>query len=316
MTLAGGEVNAEQITITNGCQEAVTTCLSLVAKRGEVIAAESPAYFGTLQAIQLAGMKALEITTDPEHGIDLDALQSALKKWPVKACVLSANASNPLGCTMSDDAKDTLVQMLARHRVALIEDDAYGDLAFAQRRPKACFAYRREHPVYYCSSFSKTICPGLRIGSIVSPPGDHQVRLSKFLRNIASATLEQIALEAYLRSGAYDRHLRDRRSQYASNAAELLGDILAHFPTGTATSRPQGGITLWIELPGAANTHELAEVCLQHSIGIFPGQVFSTSGRYRNCLPLSYALPYDPRLRQAVRTLGTLAKQQLAAKPA
>ncbi|MFT5172254.1 MAG: DNA-binding transcriptional MocR family regulator [Gammaproteobacteria bacterium] len=314
MALAGCEVNPEQITITNGCQEAVTTCLSLVAKRGDVIAVESPAYFGMLQAIQLAGMKALEINTDPEQGIDLDALQNALDKWPVKACVLSANASNPLGCTMSDDAKHALVKMLARHRVALIEDDAYGDLSFSQQRPKACFSYQQKHPVYYCSSFSKTICPGLRVGWIVSPQGDQQARLSKFLSNIATATVEQVALASYLRSGAYDRHLRDRRTQYAGNAAELLRDILEHFPLGTRASRPQGGITIWVELPDAANTLELAEVCLQHDIGIFPGQVFSASGRYGNCLRLSYALPYDQRVRQAVRKLATLTKQQLAAK--
>ena len=314
MALAGCEVNPEQVTVTNGCQEAVTTCLSLVAKRGDVIAVESPAYFGMLQAIQLAGMKALEINTDPEQGIDLDALHSALKKWPVKACVLSANASNPLGCTMRDDAKRALVQMLARHRVALIEDDAYGDLAFAQQRPKACFAYHDGYPLYYCSSFSKTICPGLRIGWIVSPSGDHQVRLSKFLSNIASATLEQIALASYLRSGSYDRHLRDRRTQYAGNSAQLLRDIFAHFPPGTRTSRPQGGITIWVELPAAADAYALTEACLQHGIGIFPGQVFSTSGRYRNCLRLSYALPYDERVQQGVRRLGALAKQQLSAK--
>lgn len=266
MALAECEVNSEQITITNGCQEAVTTCLSLVAKRGDVIAVESPAYFGMLQAIQLAGMKALEINTDPEQGIDLDALQNALGKWPVTACVLSANASNPLGCTMSDDAKHSLVKMLSRHRVALIEDDAYGDLAFSQQRPKACFSYQQKHPVYYCSSFSKTICPGLRVGWIVSPRGDQRARLSKFLSNIATATVEQIALASYLRSGAYDRHLRDRRTQYAGNAAGLLRDIRAHFPLGTRTSRPQGAITIWVELPAAADTLELAQVCLQHDV--------------------------------------------------
>jgi DNA-binding transcriptional MocR family regulator len=147
-------------------------------------------------------LKALGINTNPEQGIDLEVLLSALDRWPVKACVLSANASNPLGCTMSDDAKHSLVKMLARHRIAPIEDDAYGDLAVSQQRSRACFSYQQEHPVYYCSSFSKTICPGLRVGWIVSPPGDQQARLSKFLSNIATATIEQVALTTYLRSGA------------------------------------------------------------------------------------------------------------------
>ena len=136
--------------------------------------------------------------------------------------------------------------------------------------------------------------------------------MPKFLANIASATLEQIALTSYLRSGSYDRHLHDRRIQYALNAGEMLNDIHEHFPAGTQTSYPQGGITAWVQLPGDIDTLALTEQCLHKGIGIFPGQVFSSSGRYCNCLRLSYASPYGDRARQGIQQIAALAKKQLS----
>ena len=165
--------------------------------------------------------------------------------------------------------------------------------------------------MYYCSSFSKTISPGLRIGWIVSPEGDHQANLAKLLNNIAANTLEQIALSDYLQSGAYDRHLRDQRTHYTRNASSILADVLHYFPQGTRSSHPQGGITLWIQLPQGVDSLQLTEQCLAGGIGIFPGQVFSVSGRYNNCMRLSCALPYDKKVSQALKQIGNLAAEQL-----
>ena len=172
MAAAGCRTNPDDIIITSGCQEALTLSLQTLASPGDVIAIESPAFYGLLQAIEVLGMKALEIPTDPQTGISLAALSLAIEKWPVKACALVPNFSNPLGCTMPDEHKKALVTLLAQAKIPLIEDDIYGDLGFGSKRPHALSAFGHTDQTLYCSSFSKSLSPGLRIGWIV--PGKYR----------------------------------------------------------------------------------------------------------------------------------------------
>ncbi len=133
----GVNLAADEIIITNGCIEAVNLCLRAVAKPGDVIALESPTYFGLLQIIESLGMKALEIPTHPRNGISLEALALAIQREKVKACILMPNVSNPLGGTMPEAAKKRLVRLLAAHEIPLIEDAVYSALHFGDAPPFA-----------------------------------------------------------------------------------------------------------------------------------------------------------------------------------
>ncbi|CAG0908641.1 unnamed protein product, partial [Darwinula stevensoni] len=135
MHLCGSPVDPSRILISNGCQEALSLALQTVASPGDIIAIESPTFYGLLQVIESLGMKALEIPTDPQSGISLPDLELALAQWPVKACVLIPNFSNPLGSLMPVAHKQQLVALAHRHDIVLIEDDIYGDLAFNGERP-------------------------------------------------------------------------------------------------------------------------------------------------------------------------------------
>ncbi|RYZ79486.1 MAG: PLP-dependent aminotransferase family protein, partial [Moraxellaceae bacterium] len=158
----GCNVSYEDIVITNGCQEAIFLSLTALTKPGDAVAVESPAYYGLLQILETLSLKAIEIPTDPSTGIAIDALQLAFDHWPIKACIVVSNFSNPLGATMSDDKKRALVALCKKQKVALIEDDIYGDVGFGSQRPSVC--KRFDEKVIYCSSFSKSLAPGLRIG--------------------------------------------------------------------------------------------------------------------------------------------------------
>ena len=191
--------------------EALNLCLRVVAKTGEVIAIESPTYFGVLQTIESLGMRALEIPTHPRTGMNLDVLERAIKKHHVKACIAMTNCHNPLGYVLAEERKKALVELTAKHQVPLIEDDIYGDLTFDPQRPKVAKAFDRNGLVLLCSSFSKVLAPGFRVGWVQPGRFREEVERLKFLSTIATASLPQLAVAHFLESGGYDRYLRRLR---------------------------------------------------------------------------------------------------------
>ncbi len=303
----GGSLSAEEIVITNGCAEALHLALRAVARPGDTIAIESPTYFGILQTIESLGMKAIEIATSPRDGMSLDALDIALRKHPVKACLVVANFNQPLGSLMPDSNKERLVAMLAKRNIPLIEDDIYGDLYFGTRRPRNARAYDRDGRVLLCGSFSKTLAPGYRVGWVAPGCYQEQVERLKLMTSIATASLPQVAIAEFLHSGGYDRHLGRLRNAFATQTQLMTQAICAWFPAGTRVTRPAGGFVLWVELPKGTDAMALHALALEQKISIAPGPIFSPKGGYTNFIRLTCGNPWSNRIESAVRTLGRLA---------
>jgi len=316
MALHGAVVSQDDVIITNGCQEALMLSLKAVTQPGDVVAIESPAFYGLLQALEAAGLKALALPTDAQTGLAPDVLQQALEQWPVKACVLIANYSNPLGSLIPDGNKKRIVQLLAQHGIPLIEDDTYGDLGFTGPRPGSCLALAPQQDIFYCSTFSKTLSPDLRLGWVIAPKHTAKIEYLKFISNISTAALPQLAVAKLLQSGQYERHLRQVRPQYEAAVQRISSSIGRLFPPGTRVSQPQGGFVLWVELPQEVDGYLLAQQALAEKISIAPGTIFSPtapagSAGYRNFIRLNCAVAQDARLERALQTLGQLCQQQL-----
>ena len=295
--------------ITAGCQEAVTLALLALCSPGDTVAIESPAYFSFIQQLERLRLNGIEIPVTPSEGISLEALEYALEHEKVSACLLTANFSNPIGSLMRDENKKRLVQLLDRHGVPLIEDDLYGDLSHGMERPRAVKAYDEGNNVILCSSFSKCMCPGYRIGWMV--PGRHQQRIEqiKMTLSIAASTPAQMAVAAYLASGAYLRHLRKIRQFYSANVAAVSEAVGSSFPEGTRVTRPRGGFVLWVEVPPPFDSVRLYEASRKRGISIAPGSIFSLTGKFKSCLRIN-AATWSPRVAEAIRTLGELARDQ------
>lgn len=298
----------DDIVITSGCQEALYLSLKCTTSPGDVVAIESPAFYGLLQAVDSLGLKALEIPTDPREGMSLEALELALEQWPIKACVLVPNFSNPLGSLMSDERKRALVDLVNRYpQVTLIEDDIYGDLSFEGPRPGILKSLDTKGNIIHCASFSKSLASGLRIGWVVSQEHREQLEYEKFVTNCASSTVNQYTVTTLLEKGVYERHLRSLRLALAQNTSRLIERIGQHFPDSTRVTRPEGGMVLWLELDRDVDTTRLSHEALARGISIAPGQIFSSaSNKYRNCLRLNSALAWNERAEQAIATLGEL----------
>ena len=314
LLLSGCTLGPDQIVITSGCVEAVVLALRILCKPGDAVAIETPVYFNFLQMIQDLGLKALEIPASPRGGISLEALEYALEgnSGEVKACIVISNFNNPLGGRMSDEDKLRLVKMLEEHQVPLIEDDIYGDLSYSDERPSVAKSFDNSGNVLLCSSFSKTLAPGYRVGWVAAGRYQEQIERGKMLANVATASPPQLAIAEFLANGGYEHHLRSIRRVYARQAAQMGDAIGRAFPVGTRVSRPQGGFVLWVEMPAGVDSLDLYKKAKIQGITIAPGPIFSIDGRYRNCVRLNAAC-WNSAVEVAIETLGRLAKEQLTA---
>jgi DNA-binding transcriptional MocR family regulator len=295
--------------VTGGATEAIHLALLAVASRADAVAIESPAFYGTLKAIEALGLKALEVPCHQDTGMDLDELERRVERYKVAAVLAVPNYSNPLGSCMPDQAKQRLVRMLAVRGIPLIEDDIFGDLHFGPARPRAAKSYDQDGNVILCGSVSKSLAPGLRIGW--AAPGRFRERFEqlKFAMNTAAPTLPQRAIARVLADGGYDRHLRTLRARLKDLVERTSAAVAESFPEGTRVSRPAGGCFLWVELPGRVDTLELFTRALDSGVAIAPGAVFSPSGVHRNCIRLGCVEPWSDRIEGAVRLVGRLASR-------
>lgn len=296
----------EDITITAGCSESLTLALRATTRAGETVAVESPAYFGILQTIESLGLKALEIATDSNTGVCLDALEQALEIEKIAAVVMVTNFSNPLGGAIPDEKKRNLVEMLSRREIPLIEDDIYGDLHFGTTRPRPAKTFDESGLVLLCSSFSKTLAPGYRVGWIAAGRFSERAARLKQMSSIGTSLPPQMAIAAFLQSGNYDKHLRQLRTALFKQVQLTSRAVTEYFPAGCRISRPQGGFVLWVELPEAVDSLALYRRTLPEKIGIVPGIVFSAQNKYRNFIRLSCGGRFDDKTEAAIRRLGQL----------
>jgi DNA-binding transcriptional MocR family regulator len=299
-----------EIVTTNGATEAIQLALRAVTRPGDTVAIESPTYCGLLHTIESLHLRSLELATDPNEGMCLVELEQALDQKRIRAVVLIPNFGNPLGHCMPDAAKRDIVALCARHAVPIIEDDLYGELSFEQTRPRALRAFDDDGGVLLCSSFSKTLAPGYRVGWIA--PGRYmtEIKRLKFSSSMAASTPTQMAVAGFLESGGFDRHLRSLRRAYADLVARFSDAIAELFPEGTRVSRPRGGHILWVELPGDVDSLRLHAEALQRGISIAPGPLFSTTDRYRNFIRLTVGVPWGERVERGLEDLAALVRAQ------
>jgi DNA-binding transcriptional MocR family regulator len=302
----GGNFNENDLITTNGGMNALSFCLMALGKAGDTIAIESPCYPGILQLANGLGLKVLELPTHPITGIEIDALKKAIPK--INICLLIPNFNAPLGSLMSDENKKEVVRLLSEYGIPLIEDDVYGDLYFGSNRPKCCKSYDKEGNVLYCSSISKTLAPGYRVGWIAPGKYKEKILKLKLLHATSSITIVNEAVANFLTTGKYEKHLHQLRRTLQNNYQNYVQTIAEHFPEGTKTSRPQGGLSLWVEFDKKIQTTALYDLAIKQNISIAPGRMFTLQDQYENCMRLCIGLPWSEETQKKLELVGQLAK--------
>jgi DNA-binding transcriptional MocR family regulator len=305
----GMDVRPDDVLVTAGAMEALALSLRLVVKPGDVVAVECPTFFGILDAARRAGAQVLELPSEPEAGPDPAVFADMCRGHAVRAVVLTPTFANPIGSLMSDARKAAWAAVLRAERVALIEDDVYGEFAWDGRRhaPLCAWPRRDDQPSILVGSFSKTLLPGGRLGyAIAQGPWIDGLADLKNTSTLANAPLPQALVTACLTSGLYDRHLSRLRPRLQAGVHALRALVARHFPKGTRVSDPQGGYFVWVELPRgtAVDGLGLFHAAVRHGIGVAPGCLFSLGDGLDRFVRLNAALTGD--MEAAVKVLGRL----------
>ncbi|MEO8022248.1 PLP-dependent aminotransferase family protein [Polaromonas sp.] len=304
---AGVRLAPQDVLATSGNTEAVHLALTAVAQPGDVVAVESPTYYGLLQVIESQGLKSLEIPCSPRSGISLEALELAVRTEPrLKAVVVMPHLQMPLGTLMPDSHKAALVALCSEHGLALVEDDSYRLLLDSPTPPRPAKAWDVSGHVIYCESFNKTLAPGLRQGWMSAGRWHERVYMLKFAQSRNTAQWGQLLAARWASAPAFARHLQRLRTSLRGQREQAARAVARHFPSGTRLSIPPGGLNLWVELPPGASSSRLFEQALREGIRIAPGSMFSNTGRYDGFVRLGCTVRFTDEVEQAYRVLGRL----------
>ena len=306
-----GNLAEEDIITTAGCINALSYCMMAIAKSGDTIAVESPCFYGILQLAQSLGLRVIELPTNPQTGVDIDGLRNVITKNKIAFCLFVSNFNNPLGSLMPDENKKEAVKLLQHHNIPLIEDDLYGDVYFGNSRPTCCKTYDESGMVLLCNSVSKTLAPGYRVGWVAAGKFQDKIRRMKLFHALSGTSITHEVIGNFLENGRYEAHLRKLRHTLHTNYLQYVRVISQHFPEGTKISRPQGGLSLWVELPKKINTVDLYHAAIRSKVSISPGSMFTLQKQFNNCMRLGYGMPWSDKLESGLKLIGKLAKADL-----
>ncbi|MDX1599368.1 MAG: PLP-dependent aminotransferase family protein [Marinobacter sp.] len=300
----GWPAQPDDLCITSGCQHALFLALMASCKRGDVVAIESPGFYGVLQLLEQLELQVVEVPTSTETGMDVDALEEILEHWDVRACVVSPAFATPGGALMSVDARQRMMALAERHDLAIIEDDIYAESGFYQV-PDTLKALDETNRVIHCSSFSKILSRDLRLGWISGARWHSRILHLKLVTQLASSRYLQQGVADYMEEGGLTSHLRRQRGLLRERRDQLLTSLRA-WPVPVRVTIPQGGLAVWLELPDSVDTLAAYPKALDQGIVITPGPLFSVSGEYSNCLRLSFSHPWDEQRSRALNQLPAL----------
>jgi DNA-binding transcriptional MocR family regulator len=300
-------ITPDDVVITNGCMEAVALSLLTITEPGDTVAIETPTNFGFLQLLKELGLLVMEVPTDPQYGVDLDELKIIFNSTRIKVCLFIPNFHNPLGAIMPDARKKSLVELINEYEVPVIEDDISSELYFVGQRPMPLKAFDRNDLVITCSSFSKTLAPGLRIGWVL--PGKRlkeRIQNLKAATTVSTSTLDQYLISTFLASGAYERHLRRLRNTLKKQIIRTAVAIQKRFPAETRLAVPTGGTLLWIQLPPNVDGLKVYRKALDQNIAIIPGVVSSNTRQFKNFIQISCGSPFTTNSDRGIAALGKI----------
>lgn len=310
LTSRGATVHGQQLVTTTGCTQAVQVLISILIKPGDIVAVESPAYYGMLEVLSEAGAKVLPLPVVNGDGIGLAQADELLGRWKPRAFIICTALSNPSGATIPEEKRPRLVEICRKHGVRLIEDDIYGELVDGGA-PKTMLAWDDGSTVSYVSSFSKSVSPGLRAG-VCFPGTLHEAFAArKCQQDLHSAVVAEVALREFLAAGALDPHLTSLRERNARRRQLALDAIARTFPAGTAVNPPRGGYMLWAQLAHGYDLQTVRDTAKAQRVVFGAGPVFYTQPQATSSLRLNCAKATEEELVSGLEALGAILRESV-----
>jgi GntR family transcriptional regulator / MocR family aminotransferase len=310
----GLQTRSENVLITAGSQQALSLISQLLLKPGDVILVESPTYPGALDLFRSLDFKVVGIPVDGQ-GMQVEALEKLLQQHHPKLIYTIPNFHNPTGTCLSSPRRRQLIILADRYNIPILEDDFVGDLRYEGRTQPALKALDPGGRVIYINTFSKILMPGLRVGFLVAegPVYDCLVNFKR-VNDLATSTLVQRALEAYVTVGRYQAHLRRSCQIFHKRRDAMLSAIQRYLPAEIHLDPPQGGLFIWLQLPENLSSENLLPLAWEEGVVFAPGNGFFPDGLGgRNWLRLNFVAQAPDQIDEGIKRLGKAVKRLIVA---
>lgn len=305
----GINTSVDQMVITTGCSQALHGMIRLLAKPGDIVACEAPAYYATLEIMGDLGVKALPIPVKDSDGIDFELAQVLFRRFRPKLFVICSSLSNPSGATIPNEIRKALIELCRETGTRILEDEIYGELSEIPDL-KPIRAFDDGSTVSYVTSFSKTVAPGLRIGVCLPGVDADPFALLKCQQDMHSATLCEVAFRRYFETGRLDSHLDFLRGLNRQRRDLALRVIEECFPTSAKVWKPAGGFLLWVELPPGIEMERVYRNALDEKVAFCPGSAFYPSEEQEiAAMRFNCSRPSEDELVKGLRILGRLMER-------
>lgn len=305
-------VDASQIIITTGSQQALDLAAKVLIDAGSRILVETPTYLGALQAFAPMQPQVSGVASD-EEGVDIVALHAAQAAGvPPRFLYVLPNFQNPSGRLMSESRRAALSHTAAELGLPLIEDNPYGDLWF-DAPPPAPLTARHPEGCLYLGSFSKVLAPGLRLGYLVAPTSLLPKLLqAKQASDLHSPGFNQRVVAEVMKDGFLERHVPRMRTLYKAQRDAMLAALQRHMPEGVRWNHPEGGMFLWARLPAGVDATALLPRALARGVAFVPGAAFYAGATDKQTLRLSFATASAENIERGIATLAAVIRENQA----
>lgn len=310
MSRAQVDVSAEQILVTAGSQQGIEFCGRLFLDKNDYVICESPTYLGAINAFNSYQPRYLEIPMDDE-GMIISELEKTLEQHPEAKMIYTVpDFQNPTGRTMSVARRQQLAKLAKRYQIPVIEDNPYGELRFEGDSYPAIKSFDDEGWVIYLGSFSKTFCPGYRIGWMCAKPEIlHKFVLIKQASDLQCSSIAQREIALYLQQYDLNEHIAKIRQVYKQRRDLMLESIHKYFPATVKYTIPEGGLFTWVELKRDIDAARLLDEALQEKVAFVPGASFFPNTHHRNFLRLNYSNMQKERIVEGIQRLGLVLQR-------
>lgn len=312
MAKFGIQATAEDILITSGSQQGLDFSGKIFLNPGDVVICESPSYLGAINAFKAYECEFVEVPTD-DHGMIMEALEKILEKTPqARMIYVIPDFQNPTGRTWPVERRKRLVELANKYDLPIIEDNPYGELRFEGEIPPSIKSFDTEGRVVYLGTFSKTFCPGLRIGWVAA---SHEI-LNKYIlvkqgADLQSSSISQRELDVYLNMYDLDVHVEKIKDIYRKRRDLMINTMRETFPPEAKFTYPEGGLFTWVELPAHINARELMVKALEKNVAFVPGGSFFPNGGRENTFRLNYSNMPEDKIVEGIKRLGEVLREEL-----
>ncbi len=302
----------DDVLITNGSQQGLDLTGKIFLDEHSIVLCESPSYLGAINAFKTYMPRFIEIETD-DDGMVMEDLERVLKQVDqVRLIYVIPDFQNPSGRTWSVERRKRLVELANEYDLPVVEDNPYGELRFEGERPPAVKSFDTENRVAYLGTFSKTFCPGLRIGWILAR-GEMMQKYNfvKQSSDLHTSSISQREINKFMEVYDFDAHIEKIKEVYKMRRDVMMAAIKEEFPEGISCTYPQGGLFTWCELPEEMDSKEIFKKAIEQNVAFVPGGSFFPNGGKENCFRVNFSMMGEEKIKEGIKRLGEVLRIEM-----